>query len=184
MNSDNHRARKRFGQNFLHDPAIIQRIIAVINPQKQDHIVEIGPGKGALTTPILKHVEKLDVIEIDRDLANSLATSLDNSDHLHIHQADALKLDFATFKHSDLRIVGNLPYNISTPLLFHLLSYRDCIKDMLFMLQKEVVDRICASSGNKQYGRYPSCCKCIVTSNHSLSLNQGHLRLALRLIPP
>ena len=153
MKSDNHRARKRFGQNFLHDPAIIQRIIDVINPQKQDHIVEIGPGKGALTTPILNHVDKLDVIEIDRDLVSALTTTLNINNGLVIHEADALKLDFTQFNHSDLRIVGNLPYNISTPLLFHLLTYRDCIKDMLFMLQKEVVDRICANSGNKQYGR-------------------------------
>lgn len=153
MKPDSHRARKRFGQNFLHDPAIIQRIIDVIYPQKQDHIVEIGPGKGALTTPILERVDKLDVIEIDKDLVSALTTNLGNNNRLIIHEADALKLDFSEFNHTDLRIVGNLPYNISTPLLFHLLTYRDCIKDMLFMLQKEVVDRICAESGNKQYGR-------------------------------
>jgi 16S rRNA (adenine1518-N6/adenine1519-N6)-dimethyltransferase len=153
MKSDNHRARKRFGQNFLHDPAIIQRIIDVIKPLKPDHLVEIGPGKGALTKPILERVDKLDVIEIDKDLVSALKTNLDNNKRLIIHEADALKLDFSLFNHTDLRIVGNLPYNISTPLLFHLLTYRNQIKDMIFMLQKEVVDRICAESGNKQYGR-------------------------------
>ncbi len=150
---DKHRARKRFGQNFLHDPAVIQRIVDVINPQRHDHIVEIGPGKGALTELILERVDKLDVIEIDRDLVSALTTTINNDKRLIIHEADALKLDFSQFNQSDLRIVGNLPYNISTPLLFHLLAYKDCIKDMLFMLQKEVVNRICAEPGNKQYGR-------------------------------
>jgi 16S rRNA (adenine1518-N6/adenine1519-N6)-dimethyltransferase len=149
---DKHRARKRFGQNFLHDPSIIQRIVNVINPHQQDHIVEIGPGKGALTKLILERTEKLDVIEIDRDLVNTLTASIGNDKRLTIHEADALTLDLSQFG-QDLRIVGNLPYNISTPLLFHLLTYKDCIKDMLFMLQKEVVDRICAEPGNKQYGR-------------------------------
>ncbi len=153
MKSDSHRARKRFGQNFLHDPAIIQQIINALNPRRQDHVVEIGPGKGALTKPLLERVDKLDVIEIDRDLVNVLTTNIDNHNGLNIHEADALKLDYSKFDHTDLRIVGNLPYNISTPLLFHLLTYKGCIKDMLFMLQKEVVDRICAECGNKQYGR-------------------------------
>jgi 16S rRNA (adenine1518-N6/adenine1519-N6)-dimethyltransferase len=152
-NSDHHQARKRFGQNFLHDPAIIQRIVDVINPQQQDNIIEIGPGKGALTKLILERVDNLDVIEIDRDLVNALKTNFVNDKRLMIHEADALKLDFSQFNKSDLRIIGNLPYNISTPLLFHLLSFKDCIKDMLFMLQKEVVNRICAEPGNKQYGR-------------------------------
>lgn len=153
MSVDNHRARKRFGQNFLHDPAVIQRIIAVINPQKQDHIIEIGPGKGALTKPLLANVNQLDIIEIDRDLVNSLPANLGFPEHLKIHQADALKFDFSSFNHTDLRIIGNLPYNISTPLLFHLLSHSSYIHDMVFMLQKEVVDRICATPGNKSYGR-------------------------------
>ena len=153
MNSDNHRARKRFGQNFLHDATVIQRIVDTINPHKHDHIIEIGPGKGALTSPLLNHVEKLDVIEIDKDLAMALRTNPDNENRLIIHETDALKLNFDSFEYTDLRIVGNLPYNISTPILFHLLTFRDRIKDMTFMLQKEVVDRICAESGNKQYGR-------------------------------
>lgn len=153
MDIDKHRARKRFGQNFLHDPAIIQRIVDIINPQKQDHIIEIGPGKGALTKLILDRVEKLDVIEIDRDLVSALKTTINDDKRLLIHEADALQLDLTQFNQQDLRIVGNLPYNISTPLLFHLLTYKHCIKDMLFMLQKEVVNRICAEPGNKQYGR-------------------------------
>ncbi len=159
-NIDKHRARKRFGQNFLHDPAIIQRIVDVINPQQQDHIVEIGPGKGALTKLILDRVDKLDVVEIDRDLVNALKTNMGNDKRLVIHEADALQLDLIQFIHTDLRIVGNLPYNISTPILFHLLSYKDCIKDMLFMLQKEVVNRICAEPGNKQYGRLTVMLQC------------------------
>jgi len=150
---DKHQARKRFGQNFLHDPSIIQRIVDIINPQKEDRLIEIGPGKGALTKLFLERVNKLDVIEIDRDLVNTLTSTLGNDERLIIHQADALKIDLSQFGQKDLRIVGNLPYNISTPLLFHLLAYKDCIKDMIFMLQKEVVNRICAKPGNKQYGR-------------------------------
>jgi len=153
MNTDNHRARKRFGQNFLHDQTVIQRIVDTINPQENDHIIEIGPGKGALTSPILNRVEKLNVIEIDKDLSAALRANFVDDKRLTIHETDALNLDFNSFDHTDLRIVGNLPYNISTPILFHLLKYRDRIKDMTFMLQKEVVDRICAISGNKQYGR-------------------------------
>jgi 16S rRNA (adenine1518-N6/adenine1519-N6)-dimethyltransferase len=151
--SDHHQARKRFGQNFLHDPAIIQRIVDAINPQKSEHLLEIGPGKGAITKLLLERVDHLDVIEIDRDLVKLLLQSFGDNKHLTIHEADALRLDFSQFAYSDLRIVGNLPYNISTPLLFHLLTYRQCIKDMIFMLQKEVVDRICAKPNNKQYGR-------------------------------
>ena len=154
MNADKHRARKRFGQNFLHDPIIIQRIIDAINPQANDHIIEIGPGKGAITQPLLERVQHLDVIEIDRDLAGSLLEKLDaKQTQLTIHQQDALKTDFSRFGTSKLRIIGNLPYNISTPLLFHLLTFSNQIHDMIFMLQKEVVDRICAKSGSKQYGR-------------------------------
>ena len=154
MNVDNHRARKRFGQNFLHDPIIIERIIEAINPKYDDHIIEIGPGKGALTQPLLERVEHLDVIEIDRDLAKTLRERTDaNEDKLTIHQQDALDINFSTFDKTPLRIIGNLPYNISTPLLFHLLKFSNLISDMIFMLQKEVVDRICASSGSKEFGR-------------------------------
>lgn len=124
-----------------------------INPQQHDHLIEIGPGKGALTLPLLNRVEKLNVIEIDRDLAVALKTNIGDEHRLTIYETDALNLDFNSFDHRDLRIVGNLPYNISTPILFHLLAFRENIKDMTFMLQKELVDRICANSGNKQYGR-------------------------------
>ncbi len=154
MNEDNHHARKRFGQNFLHDPIIIEKIIEAINPQENDRIIEIGPGKGALTKHLLNKVKHLDVIELDRDLAKSLYERLDCSENkLTIHQQDVLKVDFSKFEDTNLRIIGNLPYNISTPLLFHLLKFSNRIHDMIFMLQKEVVDRICASNSNKKYGR-------------------------------
>ena len=153
MNSNNYRARKRFGQNFLHDQDIIRRILDSINPQCHEHIIEIGPGKGALTFPLLNRVKKLNVIEIDKDLAAKLRNNIEDKYHLVIYEKDALNIDFDSFKYTDLRIVGNLPYNISTPILFHLLKYRECIKDMTFMLQKEVVERMCANSGSKKYGR-------------------------------
>jgi len=151
----NHKARKRFGQNFLHDQGIIQQIIYGINPQINDNIVEIGPGKGALTASLLDAAGKLNVIELDRDLIPILQNNLGNSEHLHIHNVDALKYDFSQLsdKANNLRVVGNLPYNISTPLLFHLMSFAHLIKDMHFMLQKEVVDRITAGPNSKTYGR-------------------------------
>ena len=145
-----HNPRKRFGQNFLVDDQIINRIISTINPKNNEIIVEIGPGKGALTIPILEHLDHLNVIEIDRDLV-SLLNSL-QQDKLTIFEADALQFDFNQFPQK-IRVIGNLPYNISSPLLFHLLDFREQIIDMTFMLQKEVVDRIVATHGNKTYGR-------------------------------
>ena len=145
-----HNPRKRFGQNFLVDDQIINRIISTINPKNNEIIVEIGPGKGALTLPILEHLNHLNVIEIDRDLV-SLLNSL-QQDKLTIFEADALQFDFNQFSQK-IRVIGNLPYNISSPLLFHLLDFREQIIDMTFMLQKEVVDRIVATHGNKTYGR-------------------------------
>jgi len=145
-----HQARKRFGQNFLVDDQIVNRIIATISPKKSDNIVEIGPGKGSLTFPLLEHLDHLSVIEIDRDLISLL--KLKKEDKLTIYQADALKFDYGLIS-DNLRIVGNLPYNISSPLLFRLLSSKNQIIDMTFMLQKEVVDRIVASHGSKTYGR-------------------------------
>jgi len=145
-----HNPRKRFGQNFLVDDQIINRIISTINPKNNEIIVEIGPGKGALTLPILEHLDHLNVIEIDRDLV-SLLNSL-QQDKLTIFEADALQFDFNQFPQK-IRVIGNLPYNISSPLLFHLLDFREQIIDMTFMLQKEVVDRIVATHGNKTYGR-------------------------------
>ena len=145
-----HNPRKRFGQNFLVDDQIINRIISTISPKNNEIIVEIGPGKGALTIPILEHLDHLNVIEIDRDLV-SLLNSV-QKDKLTIFEADALQFNFNQFSQK-IRIIGNLPYNISSPLLFHLLDFREKIIDMTFMLQKEVVDRIVATHGNKTYGR-------------------------------
>lgn len=149
-----HQPRKRFGQNFLHDPAVIERIVNAIQPQLDQHLVEIGPGHGALTTHLIDRCGKLDVIELDRDLISGLH-SVSQADHFHIHNADALRFDFCSLAGNDnkLRLLGNLPYNISTPLLFHLLGEAECIHDLHFMLQKEVVERIVAAPGSKTYGR-------------------------------
>ncbi|MDH5409246.1 MAG: 16S rRNA (adenine(1518)-N(6)/adenine(1519)-N(6))-dimethyltransferase RsmA [Gammaproteobacteria bacterium] len=149
----NHRPRKRFGQNFLHDQNIIHQIINHISPQLSDHIVEIGPGQGAITSSLVASAGKIDVIELDRDLIPRLEQKFSSVEQLTIHQADALKFDFCQLTENKIRVVGNLPYNISTPLLFHLMNQSNCITDMHFMLQKEVVDRITASPGTKQYGR-------------------------------
>ena len=142
--------RKRFGQNFLIDEQIVNRIVSTISPKKYDNIVEIGPGKGALTFPLLEHLNQLNVIEIDRDLISLLKSK--KQEKLIIYEADALKFDYGVIS-NNLRIVGNLPYNISSPLLFRLLSEKNQIIDMTFMLQKEVVDRIVAKHGSKTYGR-------------------------------
>ncbi len=150
-----HTARKRFGQNFLHDDYIIDSIVAAICPQFEDNIVEIGPGLGALTKPVSAQVKMLNVIELDRDLAERLAIQPEFIGKLKITQADALQFDFSLLasKENQLRVFGNLPYNISTPLMFHLFEYADKIKDMHFMLQKEVVNRLCAGPNCKAYGR-------------------------------
>ncbi len=150
-----HKARKRFGQNFLEDDGIIQRIVKSIGSGGNDHLVEIGPGKGAITQWLIESCERLDVVELDRDLAGWLTQKYQTQDHFHLHQADALKFDFSSLQQGDktLRILGNLPYNISTPLIFHLLSYHKLVSDMHFMLQKEVVQRMAASPGEKAYGR-------------------------------
>jgi 16S rRNA (adenine1518-N6/adenine1519-N6)-dimethyltransferase len=149
-----HPPRKRFGQNFLHDPQIIAQIIAAFNPQAQQAIVEIGAGLGALTQPLLQRVSlPLQVIEIDRDCCAKLQQ--DHGEKLQIHQADVLHFDFKALSggaHS-LRLIGNLPYNISSPLLFHLLAQQQVIDDMVFMLQKEVVNRLVAKVGDAAYGR-------------------------------
>ncbi len=150
-----HRPRKRFGQNFLHDPTVIRRIIDSIAPGPGQHLVEIGPGRGAITLHLLQAAGALDVVEMDRDLIAPLAAKAAELGELRIHNADALKFDFGALatETTSLRVVGNLPYNISTPLLFHLLEYLDRIQDMHFMLQKEVVERMAASPGGKDYGR-------------------------------
>ena len=150
-----HKARKRFGQNFLHDQHIIDNILGSLNYQPEQHWVEIGPGQGALTEPLLQSGLQLDVVELDRDLVKFLGFKFEQYSNLTIHSFDALKFDFSALAQTDekLHILGNLPYNISTPLMFHLLENTPHISDMTFMLQKEVVDRICADPGSKKYGR-------------------------------
>jgi 16S rRNA (adenine1518-N6/adenine1519-N6)-dimethyltransferase len=149
-----HRARKRFGQHFLHDPAIIGRIIAAIDPNPADRMLEIGPGLGAITMPLLGRLGELHAVEIDRDAIRHLQAASAGYGVLRIHEGDALEFDLRQASADGrLRIVGNLPYNISTPLLFHLIEQREQILDMHFMLQKEVVDRMAASPGADEYGR-------------------------------
>ncbi len=146
-----HVARRRFGQNFLVAPGIVRSIVAAIAPQADDLLVEIGPGLGALTAPLLERVKHLHVVEIDRDLIARLRQAWP-ADRVTVHAGDALEFDFGTLGER-LRIVGNLPYNISTPLLFHLAGFADRVLDMHFMLQKEVVDRMVAEPGSTDYGR-------------------------------
>ncbi len=150
-----HQARKRFGQNFLHDQSIIDDLVGAISPNSEQHIVEIGPGQGALTEPLLMSGANLEVVELDRDLIPILERKFVKHDNLTIHEADALKFDYRKLQKNNevLRVIGNLPYNITTPLLFHLLEQKSVISDMCFMLQKEVVERICAQPGTKSYGR-------------------------------
>ena len=168
---ERHVPRKRFGQHFLHDPGILARIVAAIAPKPADRIVEIGPGEGALTLPLLRKAGHLTAIELDRDLIEPLRAKAQGVGELTIVNADVLKVNFAEFARDGrirlgpsrpsmasgalalLRIVGNLPYNISTPILFHCLEHAGAIEDMHFMLQKEVVDRMAAAPGSKTYGR-------------------------------
>jgi 16S rRNA (adenine1518-N6/adenine1519-N6)-dimethyltransferase len=149
------RSRKRFGQHFLHDPGVISRIVAAIDPKPGERIVEIGPGRGALTRPLLERCKRLEVIEIDRDVIPVLRHHCAGAGELIVHEADVLAVDMVKLHGGGppMRICGNLPYNISTPLLFHLLESRAVIADMHFMLQKEVVERMAAKPGGKEYGR-------------------------------
>jgi 16S rRNA (adenine1518-N6/adenine1519-N6)-dimethyltransferase len=148
-----HQPRKRFGQNFLVSPGIIFKIIAAIAPRDGDTVIEIGPGLGALTAPLLEKIDHLHVVEIDRDLIARLR-ELYPATRLTIHAGDALRFDFGALQNTGpLKIVGNLPYNISSPLLFHLETFADQVSEMHFMLQKEVVDRMVAKPGAGDYGR-------------------------------
>lgn len=149
------RAKKRLGQHFLHDPAVLRRLVRAVAPAPADRMVEIGPGRGALTRLLIEELDRLDVVEIDRELAASLPDNVGNSEKLVVHTADALDFDFGGLAAgpSSLRVVGNLPYNVSTPLLFHLLEFRDSIRDLHVMLQREVVERMTARPGGKDYGR-------------------------------
>ena len=154
MTERRHQPRKRFGQNFLHDPAVIGRIIRSIAPHPGEHLVEIGPGLGALTLPLLQAVDRLDVVEIDRDVIPHLQHACAGYGELRIHNVDVLKCDFtALAEGSMLRLVGNLPYNISTPLIFHLLKQLPVIGDMHFMVQREVAERLAAAPATEGYGR-------------------------------
>ena len=187
-----HKARKRFGQNFLHDKMIIQRIVNSINPRQGDHIVEIGPGEGALTELVLDKIGAMDVVELDRDLIPLLKIRFVVQDGLTIHQADALKFDFCSLQQDEnkLRIIGNLPYNISTPLLFHLFDNNHCIEDMHFMLQKEVVDRMVAKPGDSAYGRLSIMLQYFCSAEYVFTVKPGAFRPApkvdsaiVRLVP-
>lgn len=157
-----HRPRKRFGQNFLHDMSVIDRIVAAVQPRAGQHLVEIGPGLGALTAALISSDCRLDVIELDRDLVPGLLAAFSLKRGFRLHNADVLDFDFSSLLDRDsppvgsegrLRVVGNLPYNISTPLIFKLLERCAIIEDMHFMLQLEVVERLAASPGTKDWGR-------------------------------
>ena len=149
-----HQPRKRFGQHFLHDAGIINGIVAAVNPMPGDHLVEIGPGEGAITLPLLQRAQRMTVIELDRDLVPRIAAMTASLGDVDVIQADVLKVDLVELAGDrKLRIVGNLPYNISSPILFHCIDQLDAINDMHFMLQKEVVDRMAAEPGSKVYGR-------------------------------
>jgi len=150
-----HQHKKRFGQNFLNNGRIIHQIIAAIAPKPDQHLIEIGPGEAALTEPLLDLVDKLDIIEIDNDLIAPLTNRFADKAAFNLHHADALTFDYSQLikEGESIRVVGNLPYNISSPLLFHLVKYATQITDMHFMLQKEVVERITAQPGIKAYGR-------------------------------
>ena len=150
-----HRPRQRFGQHFLHDAGVIRRILEVVQASPDEHLVEIGPGLGALTCPLLVAVGRLQAVELDRDLIPRLETRCRGLGELQLYQADALYFNFAALRQDEhrLRLVGNLPYNIATPLLFHLLAQAGSIQDMHFMLQKEVAERLAAGPGQGAYGR-------------------------------
>lgn len=190
--SEPHLAKRRFGQNFLHDPYVIERILRAINPQAGDTLVEIGPGLGALTVPLLARVGRLTVVEIDRDVIPLLRERCGEHPDLTVIQADALKVDYRTLRpvNGRIRVVGNLPYNISTPLLFHLLDQSEAIADMHFMLQKEVVDRMCAGPGDDAYGRLSVALAARCEVSHLLDVGPGAFRPApkvdsavVRLVP-
>jgi 16S rRNA (adenine1518-N6/adenine1519-N6)-dimethyltransferase len=146
-NKKPHVARRRFGQHFLHDPRILEKIVDALNLQPADFVVEIGPGEGALTRRLLEKTSNVEAIEIDRDLAATL-----RQEKITVHEGDALEFDYSVFPRG-ARIVGNLPYNISTPLLFHLARYAERVRDMHFMLQLEVVERMVAAHSTPEYGR-------------------------------
>jgi 16S rRNA (adenine1518-N6/adenine1519-N6)-dimethyltransferase len=172
--SSSHRPRKRFGQHFLHERGVLERIVNAVAPSKEDFIVEIGPGEGALTGPLLEKVAKLEAIELDRDLASSLAARFPPWT-LTVHCADALEFDFARFP-SRMRLVGNLPYNVSTPLLFHLARYAERVRDMHFMLQLEVVERMVAAPSTPAYGRLSVALQARLRMKKLFNVSRGAFR--------
>jgi 16S rRNA (adenine1518-N6/adenine1519-N6)-dimethyltransferase len=186
-----HVARKRFGQNFLHDQGILRRIVEFISPRPGERLVEIGPGEGALTLPLLRAAGALTAIELDRDLIEPLKAKAAGIGALTVISADALTVDFGALAHgAPLRVVGNLPYNISTPILFHCLEHADAIRDMHFMLQKEVVERMAAPPGSKTYGRLSVMLQLRCTVEPLLRVPPGAFRPApkvdsavVRLVP-
>src|SRR3954467_5393165 len=183
--SSSHRPRKRFGQHFLHDPRVLARIVDAVAPRPEDFLVEIGPGEGALTRPLLARAAKLEVIELDRDLAERLRTLAG----VTVHEGDALEFDFARFP-AGLRIVGNLPYNISTPLLFHVARYAERVRDMHFMLQLEVVERMVAAHSTSEYGRLSVALQARFAMDKLFTVSRGAFRpppkvesAVVRLVP-
>jgi 16S rRNA (adenine1518-N6/adenine1519-N6)-dimethyltransferase len=182
--------RPRLGQHFLHDPAVAARIVDAIAPEDGTPIVEIGPGQGALTRPLLERAGVLHVVEIDARLAEALAQRCGAHGALHVHRADALRFDFAGLGPGPVKVAGNLPYNISTPLLFHLLGQADRIREMVFMLQKEVVERMCAPPGTPEFGRLSVSMQARCDVQHLFNVGPGAFRppprvdsAVVRLIP-
>jgi len=173
-----HRPRKRFGQHFLHDQGVIRRIVDAIHLQANDVVVEVGPGKGVLTQQLVPRCAHLHALEIDRDLVAALTTYYAGNPAVTIHETDALKFDLCSIGTSEtgIRLVGNLPYNISTPLLFHFMRHLRCIRDMHFMLQKEVVDRLVAKPGNKNYGRLSVMIQVLCEADSLFDIGPGAFR--------
>lgn len=178
-------ARKRFGQHFLHDPTVLENIVAAIGPQASDRLVEIGPGRGALTRLLLEAGGgSLDTIEIDRDLSALLRTELHAQPRFALHEVDALKFDYtqlARERGGRLRVVGNLPYNISTPLLFHLLEHATAIEDLHIMLQREVIARMAAQPDEDDYGRLTIMLAPLVTIERLFDVGPGAFKPAPRV---
>jgi 16S rRNA (adenine1518-N6/adenine1519-N6)-dimethyltransferase len=175
------RARKRFGQHFLHDPGIIERIVHAVGPAPGQHLVEIGPGRGVLTGRLLEGAGALDAIEIDRDLAALLRDELGGNTGFHLHEGDALDFDFSALarqRGGKLRVIGNLPYNVSTPLLFRLLDHADSIDDLHVMLQREVVERMAAEPGSDDYGRLTIMLSPRMEVEHLFDVGPGAFRPA------
>jgi 16S rRNA (adenine1518-N6/adenine1519-N6)-dimethyltransferase len=172
--SSSHRPRKRFGQHFLHDPRVLARIVDSVSPSPDDFLVEIGPGEGALTAPLIERAGKLEAIELDRDLAADLAARFPPF-KLTVHCADALEFDFARFP-AGMRLVGNLPYNISTPLLFHVARYAERVRDMHFMLQLEVVERMVAAPSTSEYGRLSVALQARFAMDKLFTVSKGAFR--------